>query len=587
MKRTRLFLIAVMAVMPMMAFAGKAKVLKIDFKNPIAERKAGGSSLDLMSIVNGTPGSVTLLSYINAIDAAAQDKNIGMIYMTPENVSCGTAQLEELRAALERFRKAGKPIVAYCENFSNGSYYLASVADKVILDPAAESMITGVGTQMIFLKDVLDALGVDVQLIRHGKYKAAGEMYTRSEASPENRLQNEALVGSIWNTISTQIAASRGCTPEQFNQWVENLDMINANDYKDKGLVDETWYKDEVDKYLCEQNGVNKISEVSFVKINKYASKLKKGSRKNKIAVVYADGEIVIEGSDADIVGSKMANTLRKVREDKKVKAVVFRVNSPGGSAQAAEAIRHELQLLRAEKPVIVSFGDYAASGGYWISAESDYIFSDYNTLTGSIGVFGLIPSVGNAIRKNLKVNIETVGTTSHSDMMSGMRKLNDQEVKYVQRQIEKIYDDFTSLVSNGRGMSKDSVDAIGQGRIWSGSDAIRIGLVDKQGGIQDAIDYAAQKVGLSKEDYRLSIYPVAKDVSLLQMLSGGASDDPEETLTTSVESQPSLIDLFPAIARMRELSAPSIWLVSEKKNYFCSAFLKGTRFARRAWRNW
>lgn len=564
MKRTRLFLIAVMAVMPMMAFAGKAKVLKIDFKNPIAERKAGGSSLDLMSIVNGTPGSVTLLSYINAIDAAAQDKNIGMIYMTPENVSCGTAQLEELRAALERFRKAGKPIVAYCENFSNGSYYLASVADKVILDPAAESMITGVGTQMIFLKDVLDALGVDVQLIRHGKYKAAGEMYTRSEASPENRLQNEALVGSIWNTISTQIAASRGCTPEQFNQWVENLDMINANDYKDKGLVDETWYKDEVDKYLCEQNGVNKISEVSFVKINKYASKLKKGSRKNKIAVVYADGEIVIEGSDADIVGSKMANTLRKVREDKKVKAVVFRVNSPGGSAQAAEAIRHELQLLRAEKPVIVSFGDYAASGGYWISAESDYIFSDYNTLTGSIGVFGLIPSVGNAIRKNLKVNIETVGTTSHSDMMSGMRKLNDQEVKYVQRQIEKIYDDFTSLVSNGRGMAKDSVDAIGQGRIWSGSDAIRIGLVDKQGGIQDAIDYAAQKVGLSKEDYRLSIYPVAKEVSLLQMLSGGASDDPEETLTTSVESQPSLTDLFPAIARMRELSAPSMMLRME-----------------------
>ncbi len=564
MKKVRSFIIAVMAVLPMMAFAGKAKVLKIDFKNPIAERKVGGSSMELMSIVNGTPNSVTLLSYINAIDAAAQDKNIGMIYMTPENVSCGTAQLEELRAALERFRKAGKPVVAYCENFSNGSYYLASVADKVILDPASESMITGVGTQMIFLKDVLDALGVDVQLIRHGKYKAAGEMYTRSEASPENRLQNEALVNSIWNTISTQIAESRGCTPEQFNQWVEDLDMIHAADYKDKGLVDETWYKDEVDKYLCEQNGVSKISEVSFVKINKYASKLKKGSRKNKIAVVYADGEIVNSGSDADIVGSKMANTLRKVRDDKKVKAVVFRVNSPGGSAQAAEAIRHELQLLRAEKPVIVSFGDYAASGGYWISAESDYIFSDYNTLTGSIGVFGLIPSVGNAIRKNLKVNIETVGTTSHSDMMSGMRKLNDQEVEYIQRQIEKIYDDFTSLVSNGRGMSKDSVDAIGQGRVWSGADAMRIGLVDKQGGIQDAIDYAAQKVGLSKEDYRLSIYPVAKDVSLLQMLSGGASDDPEETLTTSVESQPSLTDLFPAIARMRELRTPSMMLRME-----------------------
>ena len=303
---------------------------------------------------------------------------------------------------------------------------------------------------------------------------------------------------------------------------------------------------------------------MGFVKINKYASKIKKGNRKNKIAVVYADGEIVNSGSDADIVGSKLANTLRKVREDKKVKAVVFRVNSPGGSAQAAEAIRHELQLLRAEKPVISSYGNYAASGGYWISAESDYIFTDYSTITGSIGVFGLIPSVGNAIRKNLKVNIETVGSSSHVDMMSGMRKLTDDEVEYVQKQIEKIYDDFTSLVSNGRGISKDSVDAIGQGRVWAGADALNIGLADRQGGLQDAIDYAAEMVGLTKKDYRISRYPVVKEVSLFQMLSGGGTDDPEENLTTSVENQPSLSDMFPAIARMRELRNPSFMLRME-----------------------
>lgn len=557
MKKTRLFLIAVVAMLPLMAMAGKAKVLKIDFKNPIAERITGGSSFDIMSMVNGTPGSVTLLSYVQAIDAAAEDKNIGMIYMTPEFVSAGTAQLEEIRAALERFRKTGKPIVAYMENLSNGSYYLASVADKIILDPASESMITGVGTQMIFLKDLFDALGVDVQLIRHGKYKAAGEMYTRSSASPENRLQNEVLVNSIWNSMTSEIAATRGFTQEEFNAWVDNLDMIHAEDFKAKGLIDETWYKDEVDKYLCEQNGAKKIQEVSFVKINKYASKVKKGSRKNKIAVVYADGEIVGSGSDADIVGSKLANTLRKVREDKKVKAVVFRVNSPGGSAQAAEAIRHELQLLRAEKPVISSYGNYAASGGYWISAESDYIFSDNSTVTGSIGVFGLIPSVGNAIKKNLKVNIETVGSSAHTDMMSGMRMLTDDEVGYVQKQIEKIYDDFTSLVSNGRGMSKDSVDAIGQGRVWTGADALNIGLVDRQGGLQEAIDYAAEMVGLSKKDYRISTYPVAKEVSLFQMLSGSGSDDPEENLTTRVENNPSLSDMFPAIARLHELRSP------------------------------
>lgn len=564
MKKTRLFFIAIVAMLPLMAWAGKGKVLKIDFKNPIAERSAGASSFDIMSILQGTPGSVTLLNYVMAIDAAAEDKGISMIYMTPENVSTGTAQLEELRAALERFKSSGKPIVAYCTTFGNGSYYLASVADKIILDPASESMITGVGSQMIFLKDLFDALGVEVQLIRHGKYKAAGEMYTRSTASPENRLQNEELVNSIWNTMSSQIAASRGITPEQFNEWIENLEMCHPEEYKAKGLIDEIWYKDEVEKYICEQYGAKKITEVQFVKINKYASKLKKGSRKNKIAVVYADGEIVMSGSDADIVGSKLANTLKKVREDKKVKAVVFRVNSPGGSAQASEAIRHELQLLRAEKPVIASFSNYAASGGYWISAESDYIFSDNNTVTGSIGVFGLVPSIGDAIRKNVKVNIETVGTSSHSDMMSGMRKLDDAEVEYVQKQIEKIYDDFTGLVSNGRGLSKDSVDAIGQGRVWSGSDAMRIGLVDCQGGLKEAIDYAADKVGLGKKDYRLSLYPVAKNVSMLQMLSGGAGDDPEENLTTSVESDPSLMDMFPAIARMRELRSPALMLRME-----------------------
>ena len=367
--------------------------------------------------------------------------------------------------------------------------------------------------------------------------------------------------------MTAQMAASRGITQEKFNDMIDNLELGLAEDYKEKGLVDETWYKDEVEQYLCEQNGVKKIGEVGFVKINKYASKLKnKGNRKNKIAVVYADGEIKDSGSDADIVGTKLANTLRKVRDDKKIKAVVFRVNSPGGSAQAAEAIRHELQLLRAEKPVIVSFGDYAASGGYWISAETDQIFTDNNTITGSIGVFGLIPSVGNTAKDVLKVNIETVGTTPHSDMMSGIRKLDDAEVAYVQRQIEKIYDDFTGLVSNGRGMSKDSVDAIGQGRVWSGVDAMRIGLADRKGGLHDAIDYAAEKVGLGKLDYRISQYPVAKEVSLLQMLSGGGQDDPEENLTTSVESQPSLSDMFPAIARMRELRNATIMLRMENE---------------------
>lgn len=554
MKRIVLLLVALLTIMQVQLWAAKPKVLKIDFKNPVVEREVGGSSIDFMALLNGQPASVTLLSYVRAIDAAAQDKNIGMIYMTPENIQAGTAQLEELRAALERFRSSGKPIVAYCENIGNGSYYLASVANKVVLNPSTSfSMINGLATQQIFLKDILDALDVDVQLIRHGKYKSAGEMFTRSSSSDENRLQNTELVNSLWNTMAQEIAESRGFTQEQLDGWVENLDLCYATDFKEKGLVDEVWFKDEMEEYLCKENGVDKIEYVSFVKINKYASKLKKGSRKNRIAVVYADGEIVDSGAESDVVGNEMATTLRKVAADKKVKAVVFRVNSPGGSAQAAEVIRRELQLLRDKKPVIVSFGDYAASGGYWISAQSDHIFSNRNTLTGSIGVFSIIPNLGNAIRKNLKVNIETIGTSEHSDIMAGMRTLTNDEVAFFQKQVEKVYDDFTGIVSKGRNLPQDSVDAIGQGRVWSGADAKRIGLVDSFGGLQDAIDYAAQEVGLANNEYRLNVYPIAQQVSLLQMLSGETSDL-DENLTTSVEAAPSLMDLFPNIARLCEL---------------------------------
>lgn len=555
---------AVMLMMPACVSAKKGKVLKIDFKNPISEYSASGSSFDIMSILNQSKPSVSLLSYVQAIDAAAEDKKIEMIYMTPDKISAGLTQIEEIRAALDRFRKSGKQVVAYCNTLSNASYYLASVADKIILDPASEPMITGIATQQIFLKDILDTLGVDVQLIRHGKYKSAGEMYVRNSSSPENRLQYETLIESLWRTVSTEICDSRGFSTDDFNGWIENLDLFDAKQFKEKGLVDELWYKDELDKYFCELYDVVKVNLVSFVKINKYASKVKKGSRKNRIAVVYADGQIVLSGSSQDIVGSKMAATLAKVREDKKIKAVVFRVNSPGGSAQAAEAIRREVELLRKEKPVIVSFGEYAASGGYWISAGSEQIFTDEATLTGSIGVFAMIPSIGNAVRKNLKINIETVGSSSHSDMATSMRKLNDDEVEYFTKSVEEIYDQFTSIVADGRGMSKNSVDEIGQGRVWSGKDALELGLADKRGGLVDAIAFAAEQKGLSKGDYRIDVYPESKPVSIMQMLSGKGSDDSEETVTSRIETETVLEKLFPAVSRIQNLEHPENMLMME-----------------------
>ena len=308
-----MLVVAIAAMLPFMACAGKARVLKIDFKNPIQERIVGGSSIDIMSIVKGSANPVTLYSYVSAIDAAAQDNSISMIYMTPDEVDAGLAQIEEIRAALERFKKSGKPVVAYCRTLGNGSYYLASVADKIILDPASESLINGLSTQMIFLKDILDALHVDMQLIRHGKYKSAGEMFTRSSSSPENRLQNQELVGSMWNSITAQIAASRGFTQEQFQEWVENLDLCHASDFKEKGLVDETWYMDEVDKYMCQQNGVKSIGEVSFVKINMYA-------RGNTIVeeVYFQDEKTDAEISEAASYADSFSNdeTLKKTRDD-------------------------------------------------------------------------------------------------------------------------------------------------------------------------------------------------------------------------------------------------------------------------------
>lgn len=564
MKRILSFL-AMALIIPAMAYAGTGKVLKIDFSSPVVENSSG-MQFDISSLLGGgsSASPVTLLSYVRAIDAAAQDKNIRMIYMTPDKISAGMSQVEEIRAALERFRASGKEIVCYCSNFSNLTYYLASVADKVILDPASESMVLGLATRQFFLKDILDALEIEVQLIRHGKYKSAGEMYIRNSSSPENRQQNQEMIDAIWDGWSTQIAASRGISASDFNSWIDNLELVLPQDYKDRGLIDEIWYRDQVDEYICGQYGVDDIKLVSYVKLAKYADKLKKGKRKNRIAVIYADGEIVMEGSSDNIVGPKLAATIEKVRKDRKVKAVVFRVNSPGGSAQAAESIRRSIEMLKKDKPVIVSFGDYAASGGYWISAAGDRIYTNDCTLTGSIGVFSIVPSFGNALRKNLKVNMETQGTSAHSDMITGVRRLDDTEVEYFQKSVEDTYDQFTTIVSDGRGMTKDRVDELGQGRVWAGSEALKNGLADVRGGLVDALAYAAEKAGLEAGEYRVNSYPEAKDVNLMSLLMGSEVPDPDETATSHVQENAVLEELFPAVSFIREMSQPQNMLRME-----------------------
>lgn len=532
------------------------KVLKIDFKSPVIENCDGAFSFDLQSLNVGPTNSMTLLSYVRAIDAAAADPSINAIYMTPDNIDAGISQMEEIRNALLRFRESGKQIISYSEDFSNGTCYLASVANNVVISPTTENYLTGLSSMQYFLKDLIDELGIDVQLIRHGKYKSAGEMFTKNDISPENRKQYEELLNSIWGSWTADIAASRGFTEDQLNGWINNLELVDPESLLERGLVDNLMYKDQLEDSICKLFSSEDLSFVRFVNISKYATKLKKGSKKAKIAVIYADGEIVTEGSDEDVVGSDLAKEIRKIRKDKSVKSVVFRVNSPGGSVQASELIKREMDLLKAVKPVIVSFGDYAASGGYWISANANKIFTDKSTLTGSIGCFSLVPSFGDAVREKAHVNMVSIGTNSHSDMMQGMRKLDESEVGYFQKQIEEVYDDFVSLVSDGRNIDKSFVDSIGQGRVWSGADAINIKLADEIGGLIDAIAFAADTAGIS--DYRLVERPFVES-GLARYLSSDM--DLDEDLLSSCNTRYPLLRIkqyFPVLSYSKHLTTPT-----------------------------
>ena len=513
----------------------KGKILKLDFRTTIGERTGSTPSLSLSGVSNSS--TLSLLSFEKALEKAAEDDNIGMIFMTPDNYSGGTAAAEEIRKALEKFRASGKPVVSYSTNFGTGSYYLASVADKVFMNPAGEGTFTGLSSQMLFYKDLLDSLGLNIQLIRHGKYKSAGEPYIRNDISPENREQYTVMLRSVWTSLLEDIAASRKTTVEALDALADNLTLRSAESWKENGLVDELAHRDEIEKYLCLTFGKKNANDVKFVTIDDYAQKADRASGSKKVAVVYANGEI---GAGRDIDGTKLSRTLAKVRHDESIAAVVFRVNSPGGEVVASELIKREIQLLKAAKPVIASYGSYAASGGYLISSHCNRIFSNRTTLTGSIGVFGMIPSYGAALRKIVHINPVTVGTNAHSDGLSGVRDLDEKELAWHQASIESVYEDFVSSVAESRGKTVEAVDSIAQGRVWAGRDAIGIGLVDEFGTLSDAIAYAAKEAGLGK-NYGLATYPEHKSVTLKDLLSSKPEKEPLVAVETPTELRPVL----------------------------------------------
>ena len=488
-------------------------------------------SFSLAGMTNMLP-TVGIHDAVMALQEAANDPAIQFVYLRADGATAGISQLEEFRGALQAFRACGKPVVAYTEAPGNGSYYLSSVADKIYLASAHGYTYTlfGLSTQMIFLKDILDKVGVNVQLIRHGKYKSAGEMFIRNSASPENREQNQVMIYSLWKALCAPMAAARDLTEEQFNELLDNLSLVLPEDFVKYGLVDELVNHETLVNKLCTLAQVDNVKKMHLVPMMDYVdAKVSNIPTRSQVAVIYAEGEIV-EGDEAtEIAGDRFVHVIDKVRKDKNVKAVVLRVNSPGGSVAASVKIREALDLLQAEKPLVASYGDYAASGGYWISNGCQKIYADATTITGSIGVFSMIPEFSK-VAKKVGVGIETIGSNKHSDMLSLMRPFDNAELAYMQASVEDIYELFVKLVADSRNLTVDQVDAIAQGRVWAATDALAIGLVDEIGTLEDAISYAAAMADLnSSDEYSVVGYPAPLTLIEQLMEQFGSSTSQKE----------------------------------------------------------
>ena len=519
----------------------KSGVLKIDLGEIVLAEQSqesnpfGGADPTALLSGSGAPSTdvIGIWDAVQAVNAAAEDPAVQFIYLRTDNSTSSVTALGELREALKHFRAAsGKPVVTYMENPGTGSYYLASVSDKIYMSSnlGATVQFTGVGSQMFFLGDLLNRVGVNMQLIRHGKYKSAGEMYTRSNASPENREQYQRMIDSMWETIGGEIAEARGISVAQLDEAIEGLKLRLPQDFVDCGLADALVTRQGLEDKITALAVADKFKDVKWIGFADYVdAKLLPSKAKQKIAVIYADGEIIDGSAKSNVAGDRFASVIAKVRADSTVKAVVLRVNSPGGSVTASEKIKNELDLLKADKPVIASYGDYAASGGYWISNNCEKIYSDATTLTGSIGVFGLVPDFSKTAKDIAHVGVESVTSHKHGDMYGLMRPLDKDEYDYMLTGIEAVYDRFTTIVSEGRGIPKETVDAIGQGRVWTGADALKINLVDEIGTLEDAIRFAAVTAGDGDlSQWNIQGYPAPPSTleSVLDMLGQNKGGD-------------------------------------------------------------
>lgn len=507
-------------------------VLVLDLSLNITDSKPSRStSAAVQEVLSDESGdAVTLRSVLDAIEYAKKDPKIVGIYLegSSDSSSSGFANLKEVRGALQRFRDAKKPIFAYQMDWNERDYYLGSVANTIAVNPYGALEINGFSSQAMFFTGALEKYGVGVQVTRVGKYKSAVEPFLLTKMSPENRQQTQKLLGDMWGEYLKTVAPSRKVTVPQLQALADNGGTLMADEALKNKLVDKVVYFDEISTELKKLTGTDRenksfkqISLKNYARIaeNKNSSR---ANKKNQIAVLYAEGEIVDgEGGPTQVGGDRIAQAMRKIREDDEVKAVVLRVNSPGGSATAAEVIGREVMLTGKKKPVIVSMGNLAASGGYWISMGSNRIFAEPNTITGSIGVFGMLFNVEKLAANNGLI-WDVVKTARFADTNTVSRPKNPQELANIQRRVDRIYDQFITKVANSRKLPKNKVQEIAQGRVWSGTAAKQLGLVDEIGGLEDAVREAAKQAKLG-DNWQLEEYPKRRSLEerILERLSG------------------------------------------------------------------
>jgi protease-4 len=489
--------------------AKNANILTLNLSNISIVERIGNNLLSNITSSGELDKKMELKQVLDNIEKAKNDSAIKAIYINTSFINAGLSQTEEIRNKLLEFKQTEKPIIAYSETYSQNAYYLASVANKIYLNPEGFIDLKGFSISQIFFKDLLKKLDIDIQIVRHGKFKSAIEPFTLNSMSKDNREQMRSLLNSFSNNIMDSIANQRNMSLAEIENDANNLNLNLSKNCLKLNYVDKLLYQDEVEDILKK---ISNSEQLKIVNIDKYTKKKMKGEKisRNKIAIIYATGTIKSGKGDEESIGSEtLINAIRKARKDEKVKAIILRINSGGGSALASDVIWRETILAKKEKPFIISMGDYAASGGYYIACAADSIIANPTTLTGSIGVFGIIPNMQKFYNNKLGITIDTVNTNKYADMGIN-RPLSEFEKNIIQKNIKNVYESFITKVSEGRNINKLAVDEIAQGRVWSGYDAKKIGLIDSYGGIDKAIEIAAL---LSKtKDYRIISLPKKKD---------------------------------------------------------------------------